>query len=331
MEIKRKHLNVFGEKMNDFGQNAKIYVAGHNGMVGSAIVRLLQKKGYDNLITRNSKDLDLRDNHQVGEFFNLEKPEFVFLAAAKVGGIQANISEPASFLYDNLMIHANVIHQSYLHNVKKILVLGSSCIYPKDCEQPMKEEYLLSGKLEPTNEGYALAKIVALKQAEYYRKQYGLRAISVMPPNIYGPNDSFDLRKSHVLSALVRRFVDAVDDNTNEVTVWGSGSARREFMHVDDLAESLLFLMKNYEETEFINVGWGTDISIKELAEKIANQTGYQGKITWDTSKPDGMLRKCMDVSKSNSLGYRPKISLDKGIEYMVGYYKKQKKSGEIK
>lgn len=317
--------------MSDFNQNAKIYVAGHNGMVGSAIVRLLQKKGYDNLITRNSKDLDLRDSHQVGEFFKLEKPEFVFLAAAKVGGIQANINEPASFLYDNLMIHANAIHQSYLHNVKKILVLGTSCIYPKDCEQPMKEEYLLSGKLEPTNEGYALAKIAALKQAEYYKKQYGLRAISVMPPNLYGPNDSFDLSKSHVLSALVRRFVDAVDDNNNEVTVWGSGSARREFMYVDDLAESVLFLMKNYEETEFINVGWGTDISIKELAEKIANQTGYQGKITWDTSKPDGMLRKCMDVSKSNSLGYQPKISLDKGIEYMIGYYKKQKRCGEIK
>ena len=300
-------------------------------MVGSAIVRLLQKKGFDNLITRNSKDLDLRDNHQVDVFFKLKKPEFVFLAAAKVGGIQANINEPASFLYDNLMIHTNIIHQSYLHKVKKILVLGSSCIYPKDCIQPMKEEYLLSGKLEPTNEGYALAKIVALKQAEYYKKQYGLRAISVMPPNIYGPKDSFDLRKSHVLSALVRRFGDAVDENNNEVIVWGSGSARREFMHVDDLAESLLFLMKNYEETEIINVGWGKDISIKELAEKIANQTGYQGKITWDTSKPDGMLRKCMDISKSNSLGYQPKISLDRGIEYMIEYYKKQKRLGEIK
>jgi len=317
--------------MSNFSKSAKIYIAGHNGMVGSAIVRLLQKKGFDNLITRNSKDLDLRDNHQVDVFFKLKKPEFVFLAAAKVGGIQANINEPASFLYDNLMIHTNIIHQSYLHNVKKILVLGSSCIYPKDCIQPMKEEYLLSGKLEPTNEGYALAKIVALKQAEYYKKQYGLRAISVMPPNIYGPKDSFDLRKSHVLSALVRRFGDAVDENNNEVIVWGSGSARREFMHVDDLAESLLFLMKNYEETEIINVGWGKDISIKELAEKIANQTGYQGKITWDTSKPDGMLRKCMDISKSNSLGYQPKISLDKGIEYMIGYYKKQKRRGEIK
>jgi len=317
--------------MSNFSKSAKIYIAGHNGMVGSAIVRLLQKKGFDNLITRNSKDLDLRDNHQVDVFFKLKKPEFVFLAAAKVGGIQANINEPASFLYDNLMIHTNIIHQSYLHNVKKILVLGSSCIYPKDCIQPMKEEYLLSGKLEPTNEGYALAKIVALKQAEYYKKQYGLRAISVMPPNIYGPKDSFDLRKSHVLSALVRRFRDAVDENNNEVIVWGSGSARREFMHVDDLAESLLFLMKNYEETEIINVGWGKDISIKELAEKIANQTGYQGKITWDTSKPDGMLRKCMDISKSNSLGYQPKISLDKGIEYMIGYYKKQKRRGEIK
>lgn len=316
--------------MSDFSQNTKIYVAGHGGMVGSAIVRLLQKNGYDNLITRNSKDLDLRDNQQVNEFFKSEKPEFVFLAAAKVGGIQANINEPASFLYENLMIHTNIIHQSYLHNVKKILVLGSSCIYPKDCKQPMKEEYLLSGKLEPTNEGYALAKIVALKQAEYYQKQYGFRAISVMPPNLYGPNDSFDLHKSHVLSALVRRFVDAIDDNINEVTVWGSGSARREFMYVDDLAESVLFLMKNYEKTEFINVGWGTDISIKELAEKIANQTGYRGKIIWDTSKPDGMLRKCMDVSKSNALGYQPKISLDEGIEYMVGYYKNQKRNGEI-
>jgi GDP-L-fucose synthase len=317
--------------MSDFSQSAKIYVAGHNGMVGSAIVRLLQKKGFDNLITRNSTDLDLRDNHQVSVFFKLKKPEFVFLAAAKVGGIQANINEPASFLYDNLMIHTNIIHQSYLYSVKKILVLGSSCIYPKDCMQPMKEEYLLSGKLEPTNEGYALAKIVALKQAEYYKKQYGLRAISVLPPNIYGPKDSFDLRKSHVLSALVRRFVDAVDDNINEVVVWGSGSARREFMHVDDLAESLLFFMENYEETEFINVGWGTDVSIKELAENIANLTGYHGEIVWDLSKPDGMLRKCMDVSKSTSLGYRPKISLDKGIEYMIGYYKKQKRNCEIK
>lgn len=316
--------------MSDFNQNSKIYVAGHNGMVGSAIVRLLKEKGYDNLITRTSKDLDLRDSHQIDAFFKSEKPEFVFQAAAKVGGIQANINEPASFLYDNLMIHSNIIHQSYVHNVKKILILGSSCIYPKDCIQPMKEEYLLSGKLEPTNEGYALAKIVALKLAEYYQKQYGMRAISVMPPNLYGPNDSFDSCKSHVLSALVRRFVDATDDNNNEVIVWGSGSARREFMYVDDLAEFLLFLMKNYEKPEFINVGWGTDISIKELAEKIASKTRYKGKITWDTSKPDGMLRKCMDVSKCNSLGYQPKISLDRGIEYMVGYYKKQKRCGEI-
>jgi GDP-L-fucose synthase len=317
--------------MSNFDQNAKIYVAGHKGMVGSAIMRVLQNNGYNNLITRSSKELDLRDNNQVADFFKSETPEFVFLAAAKVGGIQANINEPASFLYDNLMIQTNVIHRSYLHDVKKILVLGSSCIYPKDCEQPMKEEYLLSGKLEPTNEGYALAKIVALKQAEYYQKQYGFNAISVMPPNLYGPNDSFDLSKSHVLSALVHRFVDAVDENNNLVTLWGSGSARREFMHVDDLAEALLFLMQSYCETEFINVGWGIDISIKDLAEKIARKTGYQGKISWDVSKPDGMLRKCMDVSKSNSLGYHPKISLDEGIEYMIGYYKRQKRSGEIK
>lgn len=317
--------------MSDFNQNSRIYIAGHNGMVGSAILRLLQKNGYLNLITRRSKDLDLRNSHQVDNFFRSEKPEFVFQAAAKVGGIQANIKEPASFLYDNLMIHSNIIHQSYIHKVKKILILGSSCIYPKDCKQPMKEEYLLSGKLEPTNEGYALAKIVALKQAEYYQKQYGLRSISVMPPNLYGPNDSFDPNKSHVLSALVRRFVDAVDDNINEVVVWGSGVARREFMHVDDLAELLLFLMKNYEKHEFINVGWGTDISIKELAEKIADQTGYQGKITWDTSKPDGMLRKCMDISKCKSLGYQPKISLGQGIEYMIRYYRKKKRTGEMK
>ncbi|MGA2162796.1 MAG: GDP-L-fucose synthase [Methanoregula sp.] len=316
--------------MSDFNQNSTIYVAGHNGMVGSAIMRLLQTRGFDKIITRSSKELDLRDGNQVGDFLRIKKPEFIFLAAAKVGGIQANSIAPASFLYDNLMIQANIIHQSYLHGVKKILVLGSSCIYPKDCPQPMKEGYLLSGKLEPTNEGYALAKIVALKQAEYYQKQYGFNAISVMPPNLYGPNDSFDLGKSHVLSALVRRFVDAVDTNNNEITLWGSGSARREFMHVDDLAEALLFFMQNYNDPEFINIGWGADISIKELAEKIAYKTGYRGKILWDLSKPDGMLRKCMDVSKSNSLGYHPKISLDEGISYMIEYYKQQKRNGAI-
>ncbi|MBX3721885.1 MAG: GDP-L-fucose synthase [Turneriella sp.] len=302
---------------------SRIFIAGHNGMVGSAILRCLDHNSYKNIFTASSKQIDLRDSAQTKSFFQKAKPEYVFLAAARVGGIQANIDSPADFLYDNIMIQTNVIHQAWMHKVKKIIVLGSSCIYPKDCPQPMKEEYLLTGKLEPTNEGYALAKIVALKQAEYYYRQFGFKAISVMPPNLYGPNDSFDLKTSHVLSALVRRFHDAKETNTPDVTLWGTGSARREFMHVDDVAEALFFMMENYDSPDFINIGCGTDISIKELAILIAKKVGYGGEIKWDSSKPDGMLRKCMDVSRMKAAGFMPKIHLETGIENMISEYRK--------
>lgn len=296
----------------------RVFIAGHSGMVGSAIVRLLRKRGFENLILRGHRELDLRDSHAVQEFFEAQKPEIVVLAAARVGGIQANLDHPAEFLYDNLAIQNNVIHQSFLHGVKKFCFLGSSCIYPRECPQPMKEQYLLTGLLEPTNEGYALAKIAGLKMVEYYRRQHGFNGISAMPCNLYGTNDSFDPAHSHVLSALIKKFVDTVDSGTNNITVWGTGSAKREFMHVDDAAEAILFLMDNYNEPEFINVGWGTDISIRNLAELIARMTGYNGSINWDAAKPDGMPCKCLDVSRLNALGYTPKILLEDGIKKMI-------------
>ena len=300
----------------------RVFVAGHNGMVGSAIVRLLRKRGFENLILRSHCELDLRDSHAVQELFEARKPEIVVLAAARVGGIQANLDHPAEFLHDNLAIQNNVIHQSFLHRVKKFCFLGSSCIYPRECPQPMKEQYLLTGLLEPTNEAYALAKIAGLKMVEYYRRQYGFGCISVMPCNLYGANDSFDPLHSHVLSALVKKFVDAVDSKISNVSIWGTGSAKREFMHVNDAAEAILFLMDNYNESEFINVGWGIDISIRDLADLIAKKAGYKGSIKWDATKPDGMPRKCMDVSRLNALGYTPKISLEDGIKKTIEEYR---------
>jgi len=306
--------------MIDF--KSKIFIAGHNGMVGSAICRLFALKGYKNLITLGQKELDLRIQADVLNFFNNYKPDCVLLAAAKVGGIQANINSPAEFLYDNLMIQNNIINASWLHGVKRLIFLGSSCIYPKECQQPMREEYLLTGPLEPTNEGYAIAKIAGLKLTSFYKKQYGFNTINLMPCNLYGPNDSFDLQHSHVLSALVKRFVDAVIDQSQFITLWGTGIARREFMHVDDVAMAIEFMLNIHLDYEFINIGWGEDISIKELATLIAQKTGFKGNIHWDSSKPDGMLRKCMDVSRMKALGFFPAIKLEEGIEQMIKIYK---------
>lgn len=310
--------------------NDRIYVAGHRGMVGSALVRLLEKRGFNNLIKFSSKELDLRDFIAVKNFFDSERPDVVILAAARVGGIQANINHPAEFLYDNLAIQNNVIHQSHLHGVRKFCFLGSSCIYPRECPQPMKEEYLLTGPLEPTNEGYALAKIAGLKMVEYYRKQYGFRGISVMPSNLYGTNDSFDPLHSHVLSALVRKFVDAVDRGLDSVTIWGTGIARRELMHVDDAAEAILFLLDTYDSSQFINIGLGEDVTIRELVEMVSKSAGFAGEINWDDSKPDGMLRKCLDISRLKALGYTPRISLRDGIQRTITEYKDLKRDGLI-
>ena len=302
-------------------RESKIFIAGHNGMVGSAIVRLLLKRGFTNLLTASRNHLDLLDFSAVQLFFEVNKPEYVILAAAKLGGIQANIDNPGVFLYENLVIQNNVIHQSYLHGVQKLSFFGSSCIYPKECAQPMKEEYMLTGPLEPTNEGYALAKIAGIKMLEGYHRQYGFNSLRLMPCNLYGPNDSFDLRHSHVLSALVKRFSDAVATKQKEIVLWGTGIARREFMHVDDLAEATVFMIDNFQSPEFINIGWGEDISIKELAEMIAAKVGFQGNILWDTTKPDGMLRKCMDVGRMRSHGFAPTITLSDGINQMIEIY----------
>lgn len=296
-------------------KDAKIYVAGHRGLVGSAILRKLQADGYTNLVYRTSQELDLRDRNQVDRFFEEEKPEYVFLAAAKVGGIVANNEYPADFIRDNLMIQTNVIDAAYRNGVKKLLFLGSTCIYPKFAPQPLKEEYLLTGELEPTNEPYAIAKIAGIKMCQSYNRQYGTKYISVMPTNLYGPNDNFDLHTSHVLPALIRKFHEAKVNNAPYVEVWGTGTPRREFLYSDDLADACVFLMNNYEENEIINVGVGEDISIKELAEKIKNIVGYQGEIKFDTTKPDGTPRKLVDVSKINALGWKASISLDEGLQ----------------
>lgn len=294
-------------------------------MVGSATLRLLQQQGFTNLLTAGSKVLDLTDQLAVNLYFEREKPEAVILCAAKVGGIQANIDNPATFLLDNLQIQNNVMAASLKNGVSRFVFLGSSCIYPKECPQPMKEEYLLTGKLEPTNEGYAVAKIAGIKLLEGLKKQYSFNSISLMPCNLYGPNDSFDLNHSHVLSALVKRFVDAKAENSSSITLWGTGVARREFMHVDDMARAILFMLENNDDCQFINVGTGVDISIKELAEMIAVLTGYAGKILWDNSKPDGMLKKCMDVSRMEALGFKPEITLKTGIEQMINIYKESR------
>lgn len=296
-------------------KEAKIYVAGHRGMVGSAIVRKLQAEGYNNILTKTSSDLDLRSQQAVQDFFNEEKPEYVFLAAAKVGGIHANNTYRAEFLYDNLMIEANVIHAAYLNKVTKLMFLGSSCIYPKMAPQPLKEEYLLTGPLEPTNEPYAIAKITGIKLCEAYRSQYGCNYISVMPTNLYGPNDNYDLNNSHVLPALIRKFHTAKLENKPFVEIWGTGSPRREFLHVDDLADACYFLMQNYNDAELVNIGSGEDISIKDLALLIKDIVGYKGTLKFDTSKPDGTPRKLMDVSKLKKLGWQYSISLEEGIK----------------
>lgn len=311
--------------MKTIKKEDKIFVSGHNGMVGSAIVRQLSDKGFENLVLRSSRELDLRDSLSVQRFFESEKPNVVILAASRVGGIQANIDSPALFLYDNLSIQLNVIHQSFLTGAKKLIFLGSSCIYPREASQPLREEYLLTGPLEPTNEGYALAKIVGIKMIEYYRKQYGFKGISLMPCNLYGTNDHYDTLNSHVLSALIKKFVDAVDSAEHEVTIWGTGNAKREFMHVDDAAEAVHFMMESYDDSPFINIGWGKDISIRDLSALIAKKTGYVGKINWDMSKPDGMPRKCMDVSKMMSLGFDPKITLEQGITKTISEYRQLK------
>jgi GDP-L-fucose synthase len=305
----------------------RVFLAGHKGMVGSALMRALESRGFTSIIVADKQELDLRDGRSVELFFRREPPDYVLLAAAKVGGIQANSQHPADFIYDNLMIQDNVIHQSYVHGVKQLLFLGSSCIYPKECPQPMKEEYLLTGPLEPTNEAYAIAKIAGLKMAQYYFQQYGLRSVCPMPCNLYGPNDSFDLKNSHVLSALVRKFVDAVCEDKQEVVIWGSGIARREFMHVDDLARAVLLILEKWDSPEIINVGWGEDLSIKEMAEKIAAKVGYRGKLVWDTKMPDGMLRKCLDVTKLHALGFTPSITLDEGIEQVIQDYQRLRES----
>ena len=293
----------------------KIYVAGHRGMVGSAIVRKLTSLGYTNLLTRTSAELDLRNQQQVADFFDVEKPEFVFLAAAKVGGIVANNTYRADFLYENLAIQNNIIHGSYLNKVKKLMFLGSSCIYPKLAPQPLKESYLLSGYLEQTNEPYAIAKIAGIKMCEAYRAQYGCNFISVMPTNLYGTNDNYDLVNSHVLPAMIRKFHEAKDKGASEMTLWGTGSPMREFLHADDLAEACLFLMENYNESELVNIGTGEDVTIKNLAALVKQIVGFQGEIIWDTSKPDGTPRKLMDVSKLHGLGWHHKIALEDGIK----------------
>jgi GDP-L-fucose synthase len=301
-------------KTESMNKEAKIFVAGHKGMVGSAICRSLHKMGYENVISRSSAALDLRDQKAVFDFFSEEHPEYVFLAAGKVGGIHANNTYRAEFIYDNLLIEANIIHASFLNNVKKLLFLGSSCIYPKMAEQPLKEEYLLSGYLEPTNQPYAIAKIAGIEMCDAYRSQYGCNFISVMPTNLYGPNDHYDLNKSHVLPALLRKFIEAKDTNQASVTIWGSGTPRREFLHVDDLADACLFLMDHFNEAGFVNIGMGSDISIADLAGLIKEIVGYDGELLFDTSKPDGTPRKLMDVSKLNKLGWQASIDLASGI-----------------
>ena len=302
-------------------KNSKIYVAGHNGMVGSAICRKLESLGYKNLIKESSNKLDLRNSLETEHFFKSKNPEFVFLAAAKVGGILANSTYKADFIYDNIMIQNNVIHCAHKYKVEKLLFLGSSCIYPKKSKQPIKEEYLLSGYLEPTNEPYAIAKIAGLKMCEYYREQYGSNFISAMPTNLYGPNDNFNLETSHVFAALIRKFHEAKIQNHSEVKLWGTGAPKREFLHVDDLADALVFLMKIYNSSSIINIGTGEDISIIDLAKNIQKAVGYKGIIKWDKSMPDGTLRKWLDVSKINDLGWKANTSLLKGIEMTYDWY----------
>ncbi len=299
-------------------QTAKIYIAGHRGMFGSGLERKLRKEGYNNIVTRTSSELDLRNQQSVNDFFEKEKPAYVILAAAKVGGIHANNTYRAEFIYDNLMIEANIIHASYLYQVTKLLFLGSSCIYPKMAPQPLKEEYLLSGFLESTNQPYAIAKIAGIEMCDSYRAQYGCNFISAMPTNLYGTNDNYHPENSHVLPALIRRIILAKKNNEPNVTIWGTGTPRREFLHVDDLADACYFLLQNYNEQGLVNIGCGIDVSIKELAELIVAEVGYEGQLVFDATKPDGTPRKLMDVSKIDKLGWNAKIELLVGLKQTI-------------
>jgi GDP-L-fucose synthase len=305
---------------------SRVFVAGHRGLVGSAIVRRLEREGYGDLLVESRDHLDLRDASAVNEFFEREQPAFVFLAAAKVGGIFANDKYPADFLRDNLLIESNVIHAAWRAGVRKLLFLGSSCIYPKFAPQPMREEHLLTGALEPTNEWYAIAKIAGIKLCQAYRKQYGFRAISLMPTNLYGPGDNFDLQTAHVLPALLRKFHEAAAADAAEVNIWGTGSPRREFLHVDDLADACLFLMLNYDSPEIVNVGTGVDVTILALAEMIQRVTGFKGRLTFDASKPDGTPRKLLDVSKLSGLGWKASIPLERGVAETYAWYRSRNK-----
>jgi GDP-L-fucose synthase len=301
-------------------KDSRVYVAGHRGLVGSAIMRRLKDEGHDKFITRTHVELDLTRQRDVEEFFRTERPEYVFLAAAKVGGILANNTYPAEFIYSNIVVQSNVINSSYMYGVKKLLFLGSSCIYPKFAPQPMKEEYLLTGELEPTNEPYAIAKIAGIRMCQSYNRQYGTDFISVMPTNLYGPNDNFDLESSHVLPALIRKFHEARHGG-GSVVLWGTGSPMREFLHVDDLAGACVFLMQNYSESEIINIGTGQDVSISELAGIVRDVVGYDGEIKWDAGKPDGTPRKLLDVSRIKALGWEPEIALRDGIRTTYAWY----------
>jgi len=302
-------------------KNAKIFVAGHKGMVGSAIVRRLESEGYDNLIFRTRSELDLLNQEAVRVFFEQNRPEYVFLAAAKVGGIWANQSLKADFIYENLHVQNNIICSSWKYGVKKLLFLGSSCIYPKLCPQPIKEEYFMTGPLEETNDAYAVSKIAGIKMCQSFNEQYKTNFISVMPTNLYGPNDNFDLESSHVLPALIRKFHDAKTQGANEVVIWGTGSARREFLHVDELADAVVFLMNHFDGSDIVNIGTGEDLSIKELAEMIKSVIDYDGEIAWDTSKPDGTPRKLLDVSRLHEIGWKHQFSLQEGLTNTVAWF----------
>jgi GDP-L-fucose synthase len=308
-------------------RDSKIFVAGHRGLVGSAIVRELKRIGYANILMRSRAEVDLLDPRAVESFFEVERPEYVFFAAAKVGGILANDTQPASFLWENLRMETNILDSAWRSGVRKLLFLGSSCIYPKMAPQPLKEEYLLTGPLEPTNEWYAVAKIAGIKLCQAFRRQYGCNFISAMPTNMYGPNDNYDLQTSHVLPALIRKFHEAKENRAHQVVCWGTGSPRREFLHSDDLARALLFLMDNYEEEQLINVGFGSDITIRELASLVSKVVGFEGEIVWDISKPDGTPRKLMDSSRIQNLGWRPTIELSQGVASAYNDFKQHLKN----
>jgi GDP-L-fucose synthase len=303
-------------------QDSKIYVAGHRGLVGTAVTRSLERQGYPNLLLRTHRELDLTEQAAVREFFERERPQAVIMAAARVGGIQANSTQPAEFIRDNLLVQDNVIDSAYRSGVEKLVFLGSSCIYPKLAPQPIKEDYLLSGPLEPTNEWYAVAKIAGLKMCQAYRRQYGFNAISLMPTNLYGPGDNFDLQNSHVLPALIRRFHEAEQRGEGALSIWGTGTPRREFLHVEDLADAVVYLLQTYDGEPIVNIGWGEDVTIRELAETVASVAGFKGRLDFDASKPDGTPRKLLDTSRLTSLGWKPKIRLREGIESTYAWFK---------